>query len=110
MTTPIPRTPPLQLLRVIFALACTDTGQTGRALGASCRIFREICLDTGVDIQHVAVHGLPSKMETFLHMLYNREQSKRRVLSMFLTYREGDGWSEEEQILPSQRGKCFKVS
>ncbi|TCD61688.1 hypothetical protein EIP91_008039 [Steccherinum ochraceum] len=48
---------PVELLLSIFSFACTDDGQTGRALNATSKAFRDICLGSSVDLQCVAIHG-----------------------------------------------------
>lgn len=78
---------PIELLLLIFSFACTDGGQAGCALDLVCRTFRDVCLDTGVDIQSALVHGEPGKMEAFLDMLRKRPATKRKVRFLFLTHR-----------------------
>lgn len=41
---------PTELLMKIFTHACSDTGYTGYTLNLVCKAFREICLDTALDI------------------------------------------------------------
>ena len=93
--TPDFSTSPPELLAAIFSYACTDTGYTGYSLNLVCKTFHEVCLDTSIDIQSAAVCG-PRKMESFLEMLRGRAEAKRRVVSLFLSYRSGAGWADEE--------------
>lgn len=88
-------TSPPELLAAIFSHACTDTGYTGYALNLVCKSFHEVCLDTSLDIQSAAVCGMQA-MTLFLKMLGGRAQAKRRVVSLFLSYREKSGWESEE--------------
>ena len=86
---------PPELLAHIFTYACTDTGFTGYALNLVCKTFHEVCLDTSLDIQSAAVCG-PQKMKLFLEMLHGRAETKRKVVSLFLSYRDGSGWIDED--------------
>ena len=89
------QTAPPELLAKIFTHACNDTGYMGYALNLTCKTFHEVCVDTSLDIQTAAVCG-PQKMEQFLGMLHRREETKRKVVSLFLSYRDGAGWLDED--------------
>ena len=96
---------PPELLPTIFSYACTDAGQTGCILDLVCKAFRNVCLDTAVDIQSASLCGR-HKIELFLNMLHRRERQKRRVASLFLSYREGDGGGDDgfPLIFPGPNG------
>ena len=89
------QTAPPELLAKIFTHACNDTGYTGYALNLTCKTFHEVCVDTSLDIQSAAVCGT-QKIEQFLGMLRRRGETKRKVVSLFLSYRDGAGWLDED--------------
>ncbi|TCD64461.1 hypothetical protein EIP91_004065 [Steccherinum ochraceum] len=73
---------PVELLIAIFSLACTDHGRTGCALNVTSKAFRDICLNSSVDLQCVAVLG-GDKFQRFTDTLNLREH--RRVTSLLLS-------------------------
>ena len=90
------QTQPPELLVDIFSYACNDGGRMGCSLNLVCQTFRQLCLDSGVDIQIALVSG-HRQVETFLNVLRGRVESKRKVVSLFISYRGGDGWHETRQ-------------
>ncbi|TCD60389.1 hypothetical protein EIP91_010242 [Steccherinum ochraceum] len=79
---------PVEILRYILSFACTDAGHTGCTVNLVCNLFRQLCLETGVDLQCALVVG-SGKQAQFLEMLYTRERQKRRVVSLFISYEDG---------------------
>ncbi|TCD64463.1 hypothetical protein EIP91_004067 [Steccherinum ochraceum] len=73
---------PVELVIAIFSLACTDDGQTGCALNATSKMFRDICLSSSVDLQCIGIHGAV-KIQHFTEVISQREH--RRVSTLFLS-------------------------
>ena len=96
MLIPILQTIPIELLLAIFSYACTDGGQTGCTLNLVSRVFRRICLDTAADIRVVALCGV-YQLESFLKLLCGRPETKRKVMSLFMSYRR-DGNGQRESL------------
>lgn len=86
---------PPELLSDILSYACTDTGETGCALGLTCKTFRDLCLDTGIDLQFVSICGA-ARLAKFLEMLRRRDEQKRKVFSLFMSHTDGGDWRDSQ--------------
>ncbi|CAL1698781.1 unnamed protein product [Somion occarium] len=91
---------PAELLLDIFALACNDARYTGCSLVAVSQHFRALCLNSGVDIRNVAVHGVDN-MKKFVTMLEGRGRPSRRIKHLFLTDRAHSGGVHEVTATPA---------
>ncbi|TCD64464.1 hypothetical protein EIP91_004068 [Steccherinum ochraceum] len=79
---------PIEVAYPIFAFACApDRDSLSRPVGPTLNLvskaFREICLTTGPDLEHVAIRGA-HRMKAFLEMLLSRTLYAKRVRSLFL--------------------------
>ncbi|KAJ3482179.1 hypothetical protein NLI96_g7151 [Meripilus lineatus] len=72
---------PLEIYLDIFALACTDDGQTGCSLSLVSKAFADI--SRPVQLRSVALYG-SSQISKFVSMLEKRDPRDRKVRNLFV--------------------------
>lgn len=100
MNRPIHHIVPTETLVAIMSYACTDGGRMGCSLNLVCRAFRQLCVDSAVDIQIISLRG-SRQLERFLEVLSGRAEMKRKVVSLLMSYLDGQSSPMGEVFIPS---------
>ena len=105
MLGPIHHTLPPETLVAIMSYVCTDGGRMGHSLNLVCKAFRQLCVDSAVDIQIISLRG-SRQLKGFLEVLSGRAETKRKVVSLLMSDRDGQSSPMGEVLQQS----CFTIS
>lgn len=72
----------------------------GCSLNLVCRTFRQLCIDSAVDMQIISLRG-SHQLEGFLELLSGRAETKRKVVSMLMSYQHGESPPMGEVFIPN---------